>query len=199
MCAIADASKSGNWNELLDLLDTNPRYVNAVRPDGSAMYSPLHQAAWHGAPVEVARRLIELGAWRTLPNARGECALDIAQSRLHTHLIEILAPRLTRKIATDVVRRIQIYFHAVILGRAQKQIDEYSLRLPEISVLLELDRTAKMWFAVPGMAGGFHYWFESEGIEAKLVTESWCRVVGGSGERHEITYSGVELVESGFC
>ncbi len=45
----------------------------------------------------------------------------------------------------------------------------------------------QMWFPVPGMYGGFSYRLESAGVEAKLVSESWCRVVGGSGQRHEIT------------
>jgi hypothetical protein len=55
-----------------------------------------------------------------------------------------------------------------------------------------------MWFPVPGMYGGFSYRLESVGVEAKLVSESWCRVVGGSGQRHEITSAGSQLVEEGF-
>ena len=35
-------------------------------------------------------------------------------------------------------------------------------------------------------------------LDAKLVAESWCRVVGGSGQRHEITPAGSRLVEEGF-
>jgi hypothetical protein len=42
------------------------------------------------------------------------------------------------------------------------------------------------------------YWLEGEGEQARLVTESWCRVVGGSGQRHEITTKGHKLVASGF-
>jgi len=71
------------------------------------------------------------------------------------------------------------------------------LRLPELEVLLELDRP-QMWFPVPGMYGGFSYWLESTGADAKLVSESWSRVVGGSGQRHEITSAGSRLVEEGF-
>jgi hypothetical protein len=48
------------------------------------------------------------------------------------------------------------------------------------------------------MYGGFSYRLESVGVEAKLVSESWCRVVGGSGQRHEITSAGSQLVEEGF-
>ncbi len=55
-----------------------------------------------------------------------------------------------------------------------------------------------MWFPVPGMYGGFSYCLELTGADAKLVAESWCRVVGGSGQRHEITTYGSRLVEEGF-
>jgi hypothetical protein len=34
--------------------------------------------------------------------------------------------------------------------------------------------------------------------ETKLTSESWCRVVGGSGQRHEITAAGSRLVDEGF-
>jgi hypothetical protein len=52
--------------------------------------------------------------------------------------------------------------------------------------------------AVPGMHGGFHHRLVGEGGGARLVTESWCRVVGGSGQRHEIHSSGRRLVAEGF-
>lgn len=35
-------------------------------------------------------------------------------------------------------------------------------------------------------------------FEAKLVSESWCRVVGGSGQRHELTSEGSRLLEEGL-
>lgn len=56
----------------------------------------------------------------------------------------------------------------------------------------------QMWFPVPGMYGGFSYRLESIGVDAKLMAESWGRVVGGSGQRHEITSEGSRLVEEGF-
>jgi hypothetical protein len=48
------------------------------------------------------------------------------------------------------------------------------------------------------MYGGFSYRLASSGADAKLISESWCRVVGGSGQRHEITSEGSRLVEEGF-
>ena len=95
----------------------------------------------------------------------------------------------------DMISRIEAHFHEVILSRAAKLVAEHSLVLPG----LKADRPSRedpRWFPVPGMAGGFNYWFEDDGRQ--LVCESWCRVVGGSGQRHEVTEHGWELVDSGF-
>lgn len=44
--------------------------------------------------------------------------------------------------------------------------------------------------------------FEKSGkpvdFSSKRISESWCRVVGGSGQRHEITSEGGRLVEEAF-
>ena len=99
-------------------------------------------------------------------------------------------------IDPDVLKKIQDNFHAVIKSRAQELINKHNIELP----ILEYTGTSKdqKYFAVPGMYGGFSYWFEKEGNEFKLVTESWCRVVGGSGQRHEVTTEGYKLVDEGF-
>jgi len=69
--------------------------------------------------------------------------------------------------------------------------------LPMLSNEL-LNEKEPQWFPVPGMYGGFSYGlFEREGSPV-LITDSWVRVVGGSGERHEITVAKVELVARGF-
>lgn len=39
---------------------------------------------------------------------------------------------------------------------------------------------------------------ERDGEHAKLLCESWCRVIDGSGQRHAITSEGTVLVEEGF-
>jgi hypothetical protein len=48
------------------------------------------------------------------------------------------------------------------------------------------------------MYGGFKYWFEESSSPARLICESWCRVVDGSGQRHQIDADGYRLVEEGF-
>lgn len=54
------------------------------------------------------------------------------------------------------------------------------------------------YIAIPGMYGGFSYGlFDREGSPV-LVTDSWVRIVGGSGEQHKITPNKIELVAKGF-
>ena len=195
--ALAAAARSNAWPRVFELLSEHPEWVNSTRPGGSSWYAPLHQAAWHGAPVAVVQRLIDLGAWRTHQNARGERAVDVADRRGHRHLLGALAPAYKHRVPFGVLLKVQAHFHAVIRGRAEQLVEEHGLRLPELEPLLELDKPG-MWFPVPGMYGGFSYQLTSEGVQPRLVSESWCRVVGGSGERHEITSGGSQLVEQGF-
>jgi hypothetical protein len=54
------------------------------------------------------------------------------------------------------------------------------------------------WFPVPGRDGGFSYGLFERDSKPVLITDSWVRVVGGSGEQHEITADKVELVARGF-
>lgn len=194
---LADAAKCGDWPTVLESLSRRREWINSTRPSGPSLYAPLHHAAWVGAPVTVAEQLITLGAWRTHQNARGERPVDVADRRGHRHLLKILAPEYKRRVPLGVLLRVQANFHTVIRGRAEHLIEEHELRLPELEPLLELAR-AKIWFAVPGMAGGFSYWLDADGVQPTVISESWCRVVGGSGQRHEITTRGGKLVEEGF-
>ncbi|WP_446904069.1 ankyrin repeat domain-containing protein [Burkholderia sp. YIM B11467] len=196
--ALADAARNGDWATMLDLVAKQPELVNATRLGGTSFYAPLHQAAYRGAPKEVVAELLRLGAWRMLRDAQRERAVDIAVARGHRHLVDWLTPRPKRFVPDDTVLEIQRHFHAMIVGRiAHLRVD--ALRLPELEPLLELDaQAARMWFAVPGMYGGFGYALRTDGDAAVLVSESWSRVVGGSGQRHEITANGCTLVDEGF-
>lgn len=195
--ALADAAKSYNWPQVFQLLQQHPNLINTTRLGGKSLYTPLHQAAYGGAPIEVAEKLIQMSAWRTLQNARGERPVDVAQRRGHQHLIEILTPQYKHHLPTGILSKIQGYFHAVIRGRIDAPLAGHELRLPELEPLLELD-AVQIWFPVPGMYGGFNYWLEQDGVEAKLISQSWCRVVGGSGQQHEITSAGSQLVDEGW-
>ncbi|MCA8298222.1 ankyrin repeat domain-containing protein [Burkholderia sp. AU30198] len=196
--ALADAARNGDWATMLDLVAKQSRLVNATRLGGTSLYTPLHQAAYNGAPKEVVTELLQLGAWRMLRDAHGARPVDIAEQRGHRHLIDLLTPQPRRFVPDDTLRAIQRHFHEMMLGRiARLRVD--ALRLPELEPLLELDAQAeRVWFAVPGMYGGFDYALREDGAAAVLVSASWWRVVDGSGQRHEITARGCTLVEEGF-
>ena len=147
----------------LDALREHPNLVNTTRPGGGSRFAPLHQAAHGGAPPEVAEELILLGAWRTLQNVRGERPIDIAERRGHKHLLGVMEPRLKRYVPIGVLLKIQSRFHDVILGRAAEHVRSASLRLPELEPLLEHELQS-VWFAIPGMYGGFSYQLRSDEV-----------------------------------
>ena len=98
-------------------------------------------------------------------------------------------------IAPEDLALLQEHFHALIHQVAGDLAD--GLELPRLSDLLEKPRR-EGWFPVPGMYGGFHYVLRGERDAPQLICASWCRVVDGSGMRHEITVDGARLVDQGF-
>lgn len=194
---LADAAKEYNWKKVLEILNKRSDLSNVTRPDGRSLYAPLHQAAHGNAPVEVVQQMVAIGAWRTLKNANGEKPVDIAGKKQHHHLVQLLEPVYKGYIPHETLQKIQNHFYSIILGRTGNLVEKFGLRLSELETLLEIDQP-RMWFPVPGMYGGFSYWLDGEGKNAKLICESWCRVVGGSGQRHEITSKEGKLVDEGF-
>jgi len=190
---LADAAREGNWPAVFRILQKRPGWVNSVRPGGTSGSTPLHQAAWHGAGVEVVHRLVALGAWRTLRTTAGEQAVDIAYRKGHGHLVAALTPVIRHPVPADLLAVLQTRLHQLIRERAGRLVDEQRLRLPQLAPLTE-QHTPVGWFPVPGMTGGFHYELHHD----RLMVESWSRVACGSGQRHLIDGAGTQLVEEGF-
>lgn len=198
---LADASKAGDWPMVFRLLD-NGATINWWRPDGTAWFTPLHQAAWHGAPADVARELIDRGALRTLTDARGRTAYDVCLERHGGRsdadaLFDVLLPP-AAPLPPHRVRALDHHLASVIDGRIKGVLFDgrnprEMLRYPPVSILHELPEQ-RLWFPVPGMYGGFLLSLHGDELHSK----SWCRVVGGSGQRHVITTHGATLVSEGF-
>ncbi|MGW4525933.1 hypothetical protein [Amycolatopsis sp. NPDC004378] len=185
---IADAARNGNWQHLFAVLDT--RYVNRVRLGGTEGFAPLHQAAWHGAPVEVAQRLVELGAWRLLRTAAGQTPSAIAQHRGHQHLSGILQPVVRHPLADDVLRGLEEHLTMVVRGnRYADFVARQQLRLPQLAPILEL-ADPKLWFPVPGQHGGIA--IELHGTELTVSNSSRA---GGWSLVYRVTPTSVHLVE----
>lgn len=79
----ADTAKAGDGATVFAMLDDprTPVDINGVRPGGSARYTALHQAAWHGAPPEIVSELIRHGAVRWLRDAKGRTPYDVLVER----------------------------------------------------------------------------------------------------------------------
>jgi hypothetical protein len=182
---VADAAHGYNWSRLLTTLAEHPELVNSTRPGSGSRFAPLHQAAYGKAPIEVVERLLALGAWRTLRNARGERPVDVAARRGHRQIMPVLEPVLKRQVPLGILLKIQEHFHAVIRECAGGFIEGHALRLPELEPLLEMDYPS-VEFDIPGMMGGFSYELVKTGVEAKLFTKC-CSRFDGRLLMHEIT------------
>lgn len=105
---VAAKAFQGNWTGLLSLLREHPDLVNyAKEPKG---YTPLHQAAWHGASPAVIGELLALGANPSLRTTiKGQAPRDIALEK-HEGRADLqflladkgrTAAQLIRKVAAD--------------------------------------------------------------------------------------------------
>lgn len=186
---LAYAARTHDWMTVLEVVYRHPHFVNSTRPGEVTWSAPLHQVAADGASREIAGRLVVAGAWRGLRNADGERPVDVARRRGHEHLVGFLEPPRRLDVPPGALAALQERFHELI----RERMDEFGLpheglRLPELEVLLEMERP-ELWFPIAGMHGGFHFRLTADETGVRLTTASWSRVVGGSERRHEITES----------
>ncbi|HPX37428.1 MAG TPA: ankyrin repeat domain-containing protein [Mycobacterium sp.] len=209
---LANAARAGDWPAVFALLDEPGAMVdvNSWRAGGTAWFTPLHQAAWHGAPVSVAAELVARGALRTLTDARGRTAHDVRLARdakerkaknhsaeSHLALRSFLSPP-PSPLDPGRLQILQRNLDAVIDGRIRGVLyngrdPRTVLRYPPVGILHEVPGN-RLWFPVPQMHGGFDIALHAGYLEVR----SWCRIVGGSGQSHVITADGATLVDSGF-
>lgn len=78
-----------------------------------------------------------------------------------------------------------------------KWLDSNQSELPKINNEL-LSKTEPEWFAIPGMYGGFSYGLIDRDGKPVLIADSWVRIVGGSGQTHEITPTEVTITAEGY-
>jgi hypothetical protein len=181
---LADAARDGDWETVFQTLDDDPVLINSPRLEGRSQYTPLHQAAWHGALTETVERLLAYGAWRTLRTSAGKRPIDIAEERGHQHLTRVLRPVVKHPVPQDVLASLQRNVYELI---AEYDTDaQQVLRMPELEVLTELDRPA-YWFRVTG--GGFL--ITLRGFE--LVVDATTPMDYDSGARYHVTADGVYL------
>lgn len=170
----ADSCRDQDWGLVFLFVEKYKPYsglINATRPGGRTLNTPLHYAALGGAAPDVIRRLIELGALRSLRNANGERPVDLARRNGHDHLIGELTPVMRHPVPAPVLSELEASFHDVIRERFVDFRVEQPLRLPLLEPLLELKKP-QMCFYVPEMWGGFFYRLKRAGAKPVLISES---------------------------
>lgn len=141
--ALADAARLHAWPQVLTILKEHPDLVNATRPGGTSLYTPLHQAAYGGAPVDVVQQLLALGASVTAQNAKGERPVDVAKRRSQLHLVELLEPPVAPVAVpplrhppdiTDALSTCALRFdgYAYVDALARTQSDQPAIDLPHL-------------------------------------------------------------------
>jgi hypothetical protein len=198
---LADAAKAGRWDEVTSVLGEPLVSPIQWRFGGESWFTPLHQAAWQGAPESVVASLVERGALRSLRARDGRTPYDVAADRGHDHLLAALSAP-PSPLAPERIAALDAGLALVIDGRLTlpggiaesygKPLRE-CLRYPPAEVLHEAPGEG-VWFPVPEMYGGFSVRL----MRGYLYVESWIRVVGGSGQAHVVTHEGVTLVDEGF-
>ncbi|MBV6700201.1 ankyrin repeat domain-containing protein [Kitasatospora aureofaciens] len=194
---LADAAHRGDWAGVLAAVAEAPGLANGRRIGGRSGWAPLHQAAWHGAPAEVVEQLVAAGAWRTLRSADGERPVDVAVRHGREALVPLLEPAPVHPAPERALRAMEHFLHALVRVRTEEAAVTTALLPMQVSVLTEVPDAA-LWFAVPGMYGGFSVRLEDAATTPWLTIKSHCRVVGGSGQTHRITPDGCALVEEGW-
>ena len=193
---LADAARDGAWARVFDVLDGRGVEfavgANDWRRGGKSWFSPLHQAAWHGAAAEVVQELVRRGAWRTLRDAQGRRPIDIARERRADHIIDLLEPQHIHSVSDRALEGMSSALADLVAAAARQANCVAPIRQLDAACVAESDTV--VWFPIPGMYGGFSV----QMFRGRLHVESWSRVVGGSGRAYVITGDRTTLVDEGF-
>lgn len=164
---LAKLAYNGRWTDVLDLLRQQPELATAA--SAGKGYTPLHQAAWHGADLSIIGALLALGADRRLLTKEGQTARDIARSR-HPHredLHYILTPtmrslaQLLRKLIAETPDLFSAYDGnrlicdrlIACLGETWSENDESMMRRASKSLPLDVDARVEAAFqAITGLS-----------------------------------------------
>lgn len=94
----------GEWEMLLPILGDYPHLVNL--PSEPKGYTPLHQAAWHGANLSVIGELLSLGAERSATtNPKRQTAYDIVVEKHNRPELEyLLFPQ--KETLAQIIRKV---------------------------------------------------------------------------------------------
>lgn len=186
---LSDTARDADWNGLFEELGRHPSRVNLSRPGNGSGFTPLHQAAWHGADFAIVSRLIAHGAWRTQRTRDGQLAVDIAREQGHTHLLGLLEPVVVRQLPSPP-EALEHHFHALLRERTGRCFEEIEHLLPPLAPLTE-GPAVEIFFQVVGMMGGFTYRLAEDYVRVRAHS----RMDGDDGEYYRVTPEGWSRIE----
>jgi hypothetical protein len=195
---LADAAKAGKWPVVMAVLDQEWKslLVNQWRPGGTAWFTVLHQAAWHGAPTEIVMELLIRGSLRSLRDSKGRTASDVAAKHDCTPAMHELLQPPRSPLKQGQIRALDARIAELIDGRIEGRLYDGDLRTvlryPSVEILHELPGQ-RVWFPLPAKYG-----FHIKLLPGAVEVMSWCCLVQGSGQAHLVTPEGSVLVDEGF-
>ena len=176
-------------------------------PFPSKRWTIQHHAAHFNAPIEIIQFMVEKHFPMSFKDGEGKTPADHLGTNVDENYKALFKPKFgsISNLNLENLQKIEENFHAVINGRVKDLVEKHNLILPLLSVALEVQVAIEFvdhgWCPIPGMYGGFTIEFklnEDESDVDHLITSSWCRVAGGSGEKHKCTPEKSELIDSGF-
>ncbi|GGV81578.1 hypothetical protein GCM10010228_54860 [Streptomyces massasporeus] len=180
----SDLARDAAWSRLFEVLGERPEWVNLPRPGNRSGFSPLHQAAWHGADFAVVSRLIAHGAWRTQRTRDGRRPVDIAREQGHTHLLDLLEPVTVRPLPSPP-DALEHHVHTLMRESTGRCFEEIEHLLPPLAPLTE-GPAVKIVFTVVGMMGGFRYHLERGYVHVHASS----RMDADDGDHYKVTPTG---------
>lgn len=167
---LADYAKKGLWKKVLGMLvPDNPLVnVNQFWPGDGTLSTVLHRAAELDAPDVVVQGLLDRGALRSLRNAEGLTAYEVAANAGQApSRLQLLTPPPSPFGAEELIRLdavvaevIDHYIQPLFGGHDLRRI----LRYPPVEVLHE-PPGQELWMQVPGMMGGFRMTLRGSHVE----------------------------------
>ena len=203
---LSPKSTASQWKECLYGLKTfKKHYIWNVKISSNSKLYPssrwtiVHHAAYLNAPLQVLQLLNVNQYPLSLPDAEGKLPVDHLNSSSSKDAKTLLTPSYKMNFLQLEMKLLQANFHEVIHERVATLVQKHNLILPVLTVLLEdISRDKEVYFDIPGMYGGFTYWFEFDSTKTEILSvysRSSSRLVGDSEQLHKCTTKGWELVK----
>jgi hypothetical protein len=186
--SLTDAAAQGDWRRALSQVRNDYTVgVNTWKIGGESMFTPLHHAAYLGAPRETVQELLSLGGVRSLPTAHGETPYQLAKRRGHDHLLDMLDPYFRPGTPLgDNLENVNLHVNTTLAELTAEFRGEHQLRTFDVRLISEEGGPDEAWFTAPGMYGGIRigmFWGRAHLEYNSRMGDSYA-VVGPEGSAY---------------